>query len=126
MLPGMLCRSPAYLRTPSFHGNPHAPVHDTQLRFAACRRRYEVAVHLDASWQTIAERAAYPDTAAQLLGEATAAVALFTGHTKVAGRLSVQLRATRSPISTLFAECTATGTLRGIVPVARRCRRAHT
>ena len=90
-------------------------VHDTQLRFllpAAGVRG--VAVHLDASWQTIAERAAYPDTAAQLLGEATAAVALFTGHTKVAGRLSVQLRS-QGPISTLFAECTATGTLRGIV-----------
>ena len=90
-------------------------VHDTQLRFllpAAGVRG--VAVHLDASWQTIAERAAYPDTAAHLLGEATAAVALFTGHTKVDGRLSVQLRS-QGPISTLFAECTATGTLRGIV-----------
>lgn len=90
-------------------------VHDTQLRFllpAAGVRG--VAVHLDASWQTIAERAAYPDAAAQLLGEAAAAAALFTGHTKVAGRLSVQLRS-NGPISTLFAECTAAGTLRGIV-----------
>ena len=90
-------------------------VHDTQLRFllpAAGVRG--VAVHLDASWQTIAERAAYPDAAAQLLGEAAAAAALFTGHTKVAGRLSVQLRS-QGPISTLFAECTAAGTLRGIV-----------
>ena len=49
----------------------------------------------------------------ELLGEASVASALFTGHTKVDGRLSVQLRAP-GPMRTLFAECTAAGTIRGI------------
>ena len=89
--------------------------HDTQLRFLLPTAGVRgVAVHLDASWQAIAGRAAYPANVAALLGEAAAAAALFTGHTKVAGRLSVQLRS-NGPISTLFAECTAAGTLRGIV-----------
>ncbi len=88
---------------------------DTQLRFllpAAGVRG--VAVRLDATWRSIAERADYPAVAAELLGEATAAAALFTGHAKVDGRLSVQLRSAGA-IGTLFAECTAAGTLRGIV-----------
>ena len=88
---------------------------DLQLRFllpAAGVRG--VAVHLGQSWQAIAERAAYPAAAAELLGEAAAATALFTGHAKVDGRLSVQLRS-QGAIRTLFAECTAAGTLRGIV-----------
>ena len=42
-----------------------------------------------------------------------AAAALFTGHTKLNGRLSVQLRGD-GPLRTLFAECTSIGTLRGI------------
>ena len=88
---------------------------DTQLRFllpAAGVRG--VAVHLDDAWRSIAERADYPPAAAELLGEAAAAAALFTGHAKVDGRLSVQLRSAGA-IRTLFAECTAAGTLRGIV-----------
>ena len=88
---------------------------DLQLRFllpAAGVRG--VAVHLGQTWQAIAERAAYPAAAAELLGEAAAAAALFTGHAKVDGRLSVQLRS-QGAIRTLFAECTAAGTLRGIV-----------
>src|SRR5690606_22039184 len=52
--------------------------------------------------------------AVELLGEAAAATALFTGHAKIDGRLSVQLRGT-GRLRTLFAECTAAGTLRGIV-----------
>lgn len=76
-----------------------------------------VAVHLDESWQAIAARAAYPQAVAQLLGEAAAAAALFTGHAKVDGRLSVQLRG-RGALRTLFAECTAAGTLRGIAQLA--------
>lgn len=62
-------------------------------------------------------RSDYPPAAAELLGEATAAAALFTGHAKVDGRLSVQLRSAGA-IRTLFAECTAAGTLRGIVRVS--------
>jgi molecular chaperone Hsp33 len=72
-----------------------------------------VRVHLDDTWRQIRSRAEYPAGIAHLLGEATAAAALFTGHAKVDGRLSVQLRG-RGALRTLFAECTAAGTLRGI------------
>lgn len=77
-----------------------------------------VRVHLHHTWQQIRERAGdavrLAPAAVDLLGQATAAAALFTGHAKVGGRLSVQLRS-NSGLRTLFAECTATGTLRGIV-----------
>ena len=88
--------------------------HDILLRFllpAAGVRG--VAVRLDATWQTMVARAAYPPAVAELLGEAAAAAALFTAHAKVDGRLSVQLRG-QVALRTLFAECTAAGTLRGI------------
>lgn len=88
---------------------------DTLLRFLLPTAGVRgVIVHLDHSWHTIAGRSHYPDAIAQLLGEATVAAALFTGHIKVNGRLSVQLRSAGA-ISTLFAECTAQGGLRGIV-----------
>lgn len=76
-----------------------------------------VRVHLQQAWEEIRSRADYPPAAAELLGEATAAAALFTGHAKVAGRLSVQLRG-HGALRTLFAECTAAGTVRGIVQLA--------
>ena len=72
-----------------------------------------VRVHLDDTWRRIRATDDYPEAAASLLGEAAAASALFTGHAKVDGRLSVQLRGD-GPLRTLFAECTAAGTLRGI------------
>jgi molecular chaperone Hsp33 len=72
-----------------------------------------VLVHLDETWQTIRQRSQYPEPVAAHLGETCAAAALFTGHVKVDGRLSVQLRGTGA-LRTLFAECTAAGTLRGI------------
>jgi len=72
-----------------------------------------VLVHLDETWQEILERAPYPASVAACLGETCAAAALFTGHAKLDGRLSVQLRGTGA-LKTLFAECTAEGTLRGI------------
>jgi molecular chaperone Hsp33 len=75
-----------------------------------------VRVHLDATWQQIMQRADYPVAVTELLGEAAAAAALFTGHAKIDGRLSVQLRGD-GPLRTLFAECTAAGTLRGIAQV---------
>lgn len=86
-----------------------------------------VRVHLDDTWQQIRTRAQYPAAAMELLGEAAAAAALFTGHAKVDGRLSVQLRGD-GPLRTLFAECTAAGTLRGIAqledgaPISRDLR----
>ena len=72
-----------------------------------------VLVRLDESWQAIQARAAYPVPVAERLGETCAAAALFTGHAKLDGRLSVQLRGTGA-LRTLFAECTAKGTVRGI------------
>lgn len=76
-----------------------------------------VHVHLQATWQEILSHAQYPDAAAELLGEACVAAALFTGHTKIDGRLSIQLRSS-SALRTLFAECTAAGTLRGIAQLS--------
>ena len=75
-----------------------------------------VHVRLDATWQQIRSRAEYPAAVADLLGQAIAASALFTGHVKVDGRLSIQLRGDGA-LRTLFAECTAGGTLRGIARV---------
>src|SRR6187549_1138445 len=76
-----------------------------------------VLVHLDETWRAILHRAQYPDAVAERLGETCAAAALFTGHVKVEGRLSVQMRGTGA-LRTLFAECTAAGTLRGIAHYA--------
>nr|WP_298155496.1 Hsp33 family molecular chaperone HslO [uncultured Pseudoxanthomonas sp.] len=76
-----------------------------------------VAVRLEATWNTVAGRTDYPPAARELLGEATAAAVLFTGHTKVDGRLSIQIRGEQG-LRTLFAECTAAGTVRGIVQLA--------
>ncbi len=83
------------------------------LRHAGVRG---VRVHLDATWLQIRSRAEYPIAISELLGEASAASALFTAHAKVDGRLSVQLRGD-GPLRTLFAECTAAGTLRAIAQV---------
>jgi molecular chaperone Hsp33 len=93
---------------------PHSADRDQLTRFliegAGVRG---VRVHLQDTWHQIRNRAEYPAAAAELLGEAAAAAALFTGHAKVDGRLSVQLRGSGA-LRTLFAECTAAGTLRGI------------
>ena len=77
-----------------------------------------VRVHLRDTWAQIRARVdELPIEAATLLGEAAAASALFTAHIKVDGRLSVHLRGDGA-LRTLFAECTADGTLRGIVRLA--------
>lgn len=77
-----------------------------------------VFVHLRDTWaEVVARTRDVPPGASELLGEATAASALFTAHVKVDGRLSVQLRG-EGALRTLFAECTADGTLRGIVRLA--------
>ena len=72
-----------------------------------------VLVRLDETWQTIRGRADYPQALSALLGEAVAAAALFTGHAKIEGRLSVQLKGTEA-LRTVFADCTQAGTLRGL------------
>lgn len=90
------------------------PDRDTLTRFLLERSGIRgVVVHLDQAWTEIAGRAEYPPAIAARLGETCAAAALFTGHAKIDGRLSVQLRGTGC-LRTLFAECTAAGTLRGI------------
>ena len=73
-------------------------------------------VRLAGSWREILSHGRPRPAAARLLGEACVAAALFTGHVKIDGRLSIQLRS-QSALRTLFAECTAAGTLRGIAQV---------
>lgn len=72
-----------------------------------------VRVHLHETWRRIRASDDYPPAIAATLGEAAVAAALFTAHAKVDGRLSVQLRGD-GPLGSLFAECTAAGTLRGL------------
>lgn len=94
--------------------NATTPSTDILLRFLLPEAGVRgVIVRLSDTWQQIRQRADYPPVAATLLGEACAAAALFTGHTKIDGRLSVQLRG-QEGLRSLFAECTAAGTLRGI------------
>ena len=105
---------PPMIEAPS-HPDDHD--HDSLTRFLLAGAGVRgVRVHLDATWQQIRARADHPAAVAELFGEAAAAAALFTGHAKVDGRLSVQLRGD-GPLRTLFAECTASGTLRGIAQV---------
>lgn len=76
-----------------------------------------VLVRLDATWQAVRARAQYPDAVAAWLGEALAAAALFTGHAKIDGRLSIQLKG-NAVLRSLFTECAQRGggnaTLRGL------------
>ncbi len=92
---------------------------DAQTRFLLPRAGVRgVCVRLQDSWRDILSHAEYPDIARGLLGQSCAAAALFTGHAKVNGRLSLQLRTRHAALRTLFAECTAQDTLRGIAQVA--------
>lgn len=80
-----------------------------------------VHVALGETWRHIrglmADAVAQAPAAVAMLGEASAAAALFTGHAKIEGRLSVQLR-TSGALRTLFVECTSAGNLRGIVQLS--------
>ena len=76
-----------------------------------------VGVRLHDTWRELLAHADYPQATRNLLGQSCAAAALFTGHAKVNGRLSLQLRSSHA-LRTLFAECTAQGTLRGIARLA--------
>ncbi|MFZ7095748.1 Hsp33 family molecular chaperone HslO [Luteimonas dalianensis] len=99
--------------------NPASPDTDRLDRFLLPHAGVRgVRVHLRDAWSQIATRVdELPAEAITLLGEAAAASALFTAHVKVDGRLSVHLRGDGA-LRTLFAECTADGTLRGIVRLA--------
>lgn len=95
--------------------NPTLPPTDLRTRFLLPEAGVRgVIVHLRQTWADLREPADYPPNAQQLLGQAVAAAALFTGHVKIDGRLSVQLRSSTG-LRTLFAECTAASTIRGIV-----------
>ena len=74
-------------------------------------------VRLDDAWREIIARNEDPDAVRDLLGQAVAATALLTAHTKVDGRLSVQLRS-NGALRSLFAECTGARTVRGLVRLA--------
>lgn len=92
--------------------------HDHLTRFLLPRAGVRgVHVHLGDTWRRIASSDDYPPVVRGLLGEAAVASALFTGHVKVDGRLSVQLRS-EGALRTLFVECTAAGTLRGLARIA--------
>ncbi len=72
-----------------------------------------VVVRLEHSWRQIRGRDEYPESVAAVLGELTAATALFAGDIKFASHVSVQLKA--SPLLPLvFAECTSEGQMRGL------------
>jgi molecular chaperone Hsp33 len=90
--------------------NDHDHLYRFMLEHAGVRG---VWVRLKNTWQDIQARADYPAPVLSALGQACTAAALFTGHIKVNGRLSVQLRGS-GVLRTLFAECTSAGTLRGI------------
>lgn len=95
--------------------NSTPPFADLRTRFLLPEAGVRgVGVHLRKAWADLREPADYPPNAQALLGQAVAAAALFTGHVKIDGRLSVQLRSSVG-LRTLFAECTAAGTVRGIV-----------
>lgn len=87
---------------------------DTLTRFLIDQTAVRgVHVRLDAGWAEVRARAPAPAPAERLLGEALAATALFCGHLKVEGRISLQLHGDAG-LRTLFAECTSAGTLRGL------------
>jgi len=70
-------------------------------------------VCLGETWRHIASRSNYPAALRELLGQAVVAAALFGGHGKIDGRLSVQLKG-KGAVRTLFAEYASVGRLRGI------------
>ncbi len=90
------------------------PERDALWRFVLERSGVRgLLVRLDESWARVRASADYPPALADLLGQCLAAAALFTGHVKMQGRLSIQLRAD-GPVPRVFAECTHLGRLRGI------------
>jgi len=70
-------------------------------------------VCLGEAWRQIASRSDYPPSLRELLGQTVVAAALFGGHSKIDGRLSIQLKG-QGALRTLFAEYASTGRLRGI------------
>ncbi len=72
-----------------------------------------VLVRLEDAWTAIRERTPYPPALASLLGQTVAGAALLSGHSKIDGRLSIQMRG-EGALRTLFGEYASSGRLRGI------------
>jgi molecular chaperone Hsp33 len=72
-----------------------------------------VLVRLGASWREVAGRAYYPAPLHALLGESLAASVLLTGHIKLDGALSIELKSAGA-LRLLFAECNDAGQVRGL------------
>jgi molecular chaperone Hsp33 len=94
---------------------PSPPLHsDGLLRFIIERSGVRgVLVQLGDAWRSIAQRNAYPAAVRDLLGQTVAAAALFSGHSKIHGRLGIQIKGTGA-LRTLFSEYSSSGSLRGI------------
>ena len=72
-----------------------------------------VLVRLEDAWTAIRERTPYPPSLSALLGQTVAGAALISGHSKIDGRLSIQMRG-EGALRTLFGEYASGGRLRGI------------
>ncbi len=70
-------------------------------------------VHLDATWQAVLERFAYPPHVRDILGELMAATVLLASTLKFSGTLTVQLQG-KGPLHLLVVQCTSKMTLRGL------------
>ncbi|MDD2768691.1 MAG: Hsp33 family molecular chaperone HslO [Methylococcus sp.] len=70
-------------------------------------------VRLDASWQAVLTRHAYPAAVSRYLGQALAAVTLLSGTIKFKGALIVQIQS-QGPLHTLVAQATHQKTIRGL------------
>jgi len=70
-------------------------------------------VHLDATWQALLERYAYPPVVRDLLGQALAAVALLSATIKFDGSLILQVTGS-GPVNLLVVQASGHGTVRGL------------
>jgi molecular chaperone Hsp33 len=70
-------------------------------------------VRLDASWQAVRERRAYPPTVEAQLGQALAAALLLSATIKFQGSLILQAQSS-GPLQTLVAQATHRRTIRGL------------
>ncbi|WP_049621913.1 Hsp33 family molecular chaperone HslO [Frateuria defendens] len=90
------------------------PPNDVLHRFLLERAGVRgVLVRLGPAWREVAGRADYPAPLRALLGQSLAASALLTGHIKLEGALSIELKSAGA-LRLLFAECTDQGRLRGL------------
>ncbi len=70
-------------------------------------------VHLDATWQAILERHAYPEAVRHLLGQMMAAATLLSATIKINASLHLQLQGD-GPVSMLLVQAGADRVLRGL------------